>query len=306
MTVTVTGKAKVQRDFELQYGDVKKTRVFWRSDGGAVAVQVSDETGDPSEGPFVGQVFVVEVGGATQSHSETDRAAAKDSNALGMKHYKERAWSRAVAAFDLAILQDPSFVLPHYNLASVASIAGDIMRTRAQLQWLADSDDKIAKEKLKKAQTDPDLDFASTDPEVRKLIGVAPYERLEGDSDKILERPSGVWGMEGESCSTPWLTLTFKKKKEVTLRYLTECEEDGVVEKTFKGKWKENNDYSISLTIKGNKEFPAWPEGGWLEMVTCPGSEVTSSCFTVTVGDGTLGPFHRGLPEIPGGLRTLE
>jgi hypothetical protein len=160
---------------------------------------------------------------AAAPRARADRAAAKKLNGEGMSAYRKKAWSDAVDKYRAAIAADPEFVTAHYNLACALSLAGEVEPAMVELRWLAASSDAEAKAKIKKALTDPDLDFVSTLPEFRKLVGHPPWDEV-APLARMGER-GGVWGQEGAFCAMPW-TLVKVKGKSVTVQTFGGCNED--------------------------------------------------------------------------------
>ncbi len=95
---------------------------------------------------------------------------AKTANRRGMTLYAAKDYAGAAKQFRAAIAAQPSFVLAHYNLASMAALLGDKPTVLAELKWLHDSSDPAARKALDKAPTDPDLKSVIDDPEVRALV----------------------------------------------------------------------------------------------------------------------------------------
>lgn len=99
-----------------------------------------------------------------------DRAAAKAANTAGMKLYKEKNYAGAAEKFRAAISADTGFVLAHYNLACVAALTSDKETARAQLEFLAQSDDPYAHAKLAKAAGDADLKELVRDEKIGPIL----------------------------------------------------------------------------------------------------------------------------------------
>jgi hypothetical protein len=126
-------------------------------------------------------VLVLGAALAPRPASAAPAPSAREANARGMKRYRAKDYAAAAREFQAAIALDASFVLAHYNLASMAALLGDKPTVLAQLRWLRDSRDPEARKALAKAPTDPDLRSMVNDPEVRELIGPAAAAGAGGD-----------------------------------------------------------------------------------------------------------------------------
>src|SRR5438445_10255547 len=111
---------------------------------------------------------------AAEPVSPQRHALAIAANTDGLHLYRADQLPRAAMRFRDATLLDPSYALAHYNLACMASRLRDIDTVVGELAWLSRSNDPIAVAKLDKARSDSDLDFASSLPTVRALLGLAP------------------------------------------------------------------------------------------------------------------------------------
>ncbi|MCC6995821.1 MAG: hypothetical protein IT370_14520 [Deltaproteobacteria bacterium] len=172
-------------------------------------------------------------------------------------------------------MADPTYVTAHYYIASAASVIGDFAVVRAELTWLKASTDKEAKKVLKTALKDPDLDRASVDPEVRKLLGL-PALDTQTPEQRLLER-RGTWSIQfrGDSpCDDgSFITLAFKKGGKLTITR-TGCNDNGeYLHDAAKGTWKLAADGALKLT----------------------GVSVDAEVTDGAVKDGTLRPCPRGL-----------
>ena len=99
---------------------------------------------------------------------------AQEANTRGMQLYQKKDYAHAADEFRAAIKLEDSYVLAHYNLASMAALLGDKPTVIAQLGWLRASSDPEAARVLAKAKADPDLHSIVEDPDVRKLLEPAP------------------------------------------------------------------------------------------------------------------------------------
>jgi hypothetical protein len=223
------------------------------------------------------------------SANEPQRRVAMAANSLGMQRYRAGEMSGAAEQFRVAIDFDGSYVVAHYNLACVAARLGDTKTSLRELHWLADSKDPIARAKLQKAASDPDLDTVSTLPEVRTLLGQAPFEKSR-PSAWLTER-DGAWSTEAASpdCVERTYTLLFRGD-DVTLTVHEECDGKPAADGIFSGRL---DLAPVAVTIA---EWKAWPGAVPLAFSACPGVDAPGSCFTLSSGSARLGPFHRGLP----------
>ena len=99
-------------------------------------------------------------------------AKAQEANTRGMQLYAKKDYAHAADEFRAAIKLDDTYVLAHYNLASMAALLGDKPTVLDQLKWLRASKDPLAAKVLVKAKTDPDLKSVVDDPDVDKLLGL--------------------------------------------------------------------------------------------------------------------------------------
>jgi len=138
-------------------------------------------------------------------------AKARDANTRGMQLYAKKDYAHAAEQFRAAIALDDSYVLAHYNLASMAALVGDKPTVLAQLAWLRASTDPQAATVLAKARTDPDLKSMVEDADVRKLLApvAMPCEAACEATERACsaacapgqERPCGrACGWDGNVC----------------------------------------------------------------------------------------------------------
>jgi hypothetical protein len=113
-------------------------------------------------------IMVVGLGTATAAPSK-----AVTANTAGMRLYATKDYKAAAEQFRAAIKLDDSYVLAHYNLASMAALIGDKPTLIAQLTWLRASKDPEAAKVLAHAKADPDLKSVIDDADVKKLLEVA-------------------------------------------------------------------------------------------------------------------------------------
>jgi hypothetical protein len=241
--------------------------------------------------------------GVAEGHSARppaarDRDAAKaaaahrvaaTANTLGMQRYRAGDLERAALQFRVAVELDPTYVNAHYNLACVASRLGDPETALVELRWLKASTDPVARQKLAKAEIDPDLDFVSSLPEVRVLLDAAPFDP-EHERAWLAER-NGVWSTEASApdCARREYSLTFRGDGQLSLKVHEQCGKRPPIDETFNG------------TLDGDRvkiaDWSAWPGSVALELGSCPRVDAPGSCFTLSTGERQLGPFHRGAPS---------
>jgi len=273
------------RSWTFTVHDVPKATlgpVTWRPDKKAFAVSVGNEHRSNCELTtfHTVDVFEIDLGG--------DRTASQAANVRGMAAYKKKDYAAANTAFLDAIKLDDSNIWPRYNHASTTSIVGDLAVVRAELAWLKKSTDPDAPNLLKKGlDGDPDLDFASTDPEVRKLLGAPAYPTDE--MKRLTERSSGVWSSEADGCEKPTAMLKLSSQKkgvdwpmEVTVFICNAKPKIG------------KSSYNPSLQLYFNGQYPSLGDQVQVVWTRCPGSDVDGSCFTA---NGRM--FHRGVPHVP-------
>jgi hypothetical protein len=293
------GKKKVTADIaDIPGGKVKA--VYWRADGKRAAVVIEWRLGrsscDQMTDATVREVDVSALGLAEAAA----RQASTVANTRGMKSLQDHVWSDARSAFREAIQADATFPLPHYNLACVASITGDLTTARTELAWLAASDDKAAKALLAKAAKDRDLDAASIDPGVRQILGLPAYGDLDARA-RLVER-GGAWSIEGADCESPFVTIAVSGKK-VKATIVTECQGERT-SKSAAGTIGPGSggDGTLVLTLKRPSELASWPQDLPIVWEACKGTQVDASCFRLGGAEGP-GPFHRGAPEVTMGFK---
>jgi hypothetical protein len=160
--------ARATIDTEQSLKGYKIIEVYWRGDGGAVAVLLAlpsrkgDEVMDGWPPPRY--VEVIPLAGT--------RVDAKAANARGLKLHRAKKYAEAAKEYRSAIAADASYVFAHYNLACGAALVGDRATAVSELKWLTGSQDAAAKKMLTHGRTDPDLASVRADPEVRALLGL--------------------------------------------------------------------------------------------------------------------------------------
>ncbi len=188
----------------LKLGDV-----LWRKDGGAVAVAL-EQTKKAEKGAVASKVVVVSDVGALLVGGPAGRkvAQAKEKDAAAL--LKKRDWSGAGRVLDEAIAADATYAPVRYQRAA-AEAQGGIGRTAMieNLTWLKTSTDPAAKKLLESAKTDRVFDAWVGEPEVRELLALSPVSSMDVPA-RLLER-SASWTLQGASCKSPWLTLSFVK-----------------------------------------------------------------------------------------------
>ena len=98
------------------------------------------------------------LGGAAAPAAATP-AAARAANSRGYALHKQKKYAEAAVEYRKAIVEDPSYVFAHYNLACVASLTKDPAAAIHELEWLVDRAlwDSDAKAAIVKARKDRDL-----------------------------------------------------------------------------------------------------------------------------------------------------
>ena len=216
-------------------------------------------------------------------------------NTEGLRFYKSNQLPRAALRFRDATLLEPDYVLAHYNLACMASRLRDVSTVIAELGWLRASAEPLAAAKLDKAKSDPDLDFASSLPTVRTLLGLPPIDP-HAPIAWLAER-HGVWSVElpTADCATRTYSFTFAGSGALSLTVREACGGKPLRTHTFSGRAVPEGD-AVRVTVR---DWPLWPDGVQLMFAACPGLDsAPGACFTLTAPDGgsDVGPFHRGLP----------
>jgi len=214
-------------------------------------------------------------------------------NTQGLRFYKSGQLPRAALRFRDATLLDPDYVLAHYNLACMASRLRDVTTVVAELAWLRASSDPLAAAKLDKARSDEDLDFASSLPTVRAMLGLPPIDP-RAPMAWLAER-RGVWSVElpTAECATRTYSFAFAASGTLSLTVREGCRGGAVRAHTFRGRARADGD-SVHVTVDG---WPLWPDGVTLTFVACPGlGDAPGACFSLATDDAEIGPFHRGVP----------
>jgi hypothetical protein len=262
----------------------------------AVTVEYEGKIESCAEHEIV-EVFAVDV---TPLHLEppaANHARARARNIAGLAAMREGKWQAAIDAFGDAIGLDESFVIPHYNLASAASINGDVATVRRELRWLHASHAGAARRALAHGKTDPDLDFASIDPEVRTLLGEPPLPAAA--ADLVTER-DGVWSSDGVTCKRPSTILTFAKGGTLMATLLSECKGKRTT-RALAGHWSAGKKPG-TLDLQLAKATPGLAAKATLGPVACDyyaagdteaASGPAGSCLTVAGGRAL---FRRGIP----------
>ena len=225
-------------------------------------------------------------------------------NRQGLRFYRAHELPRAALRFRDATLFDPGYVLAHYNLACMASRLRDVSTIVAELAWLRASPDPLAAAKLQKALSDEDLDFASSLPTVRALLGLAPLDP-RAPLAWLAER-RGVWSVElpGADCATRTYSFAFAPSGELSLTVREACGGAPLRTHTFTGHAAVATD-SVRVTVD---DWPLWPGGVALTFVACPDlGDAPGACFTLASDEGAeVGPFHRGAPGTSPMARRLR
>lgn len=268
----------------LKIGDVA-----WRKDGKAVAVTVvADKAKEPSF-LFVKNVEKLLVGGPAGKNL----AARLTGQAQGLM--KKRDWSGAGRMFEAAIAADASFAPARYGRAA-AEAQGGVGRTAMieNLTWLKENGekDKLAKKLLDDAKKDTAFDAWVGEPEVRDLLGLPKVSAMDVPA-RILERKA-LWSIQGTTCKSPWLTLSFKgdgKGGGVTLTVAESCK-GKKTQKTAAGTWKKDAAGAFVLEMKKLPEGVLFPASATLRL-----DEGYQQMKLVPASGEPLGTFE------PGGAR---
>jgi hypothetical protein len=234
-------------------------------------------------------LFLVLGGAREAAEPSLNRKVAVAANTLGMQRYRAGELRGAAEQFRVAIDSDASYVVAHYNLACVASRVGDTSTALKELTWLSEDKDPMSRAKLEKAKSDPDLDYVSSLPAARELLGLPAFEKTR-PSVWLTER-SGTWSTElpDAACSERSYTVTFKDDGNLSLKVHEKCG-DKLADGEFHGKLSLT---PVSVVVSDWKQ---WPGDVPLSFTECPGLSGNGACFILAGSKSQLGPFHRGLP----------
>ncbi|HEX4461596.1 MAG TPA: hypothetical protein VIA18_26635 [Polyangia bacterium] len=251
-------------------------------------------------------VGAVEDAGATVTAATHRRAVT--ANTQGWRYFNAGQLPRAEMRFRDALELDPDYVLAHYNLACVSSRLRDAAVALDQLRWLQASSDPLAKAKLDKGASDPDLDFVSALPAARGLLQLPPLTKDAAPSiDKAplvwLSERHGVWSAEQPTsdCAERSYRFAFAADGTLQLTVREACAGETVRTRVFDGRFTSGGEGGGREAKRDLRvavpSWAQWPATVRLEFVACPGLEdAPSSCFTLASDTSQLGPFHRGLP----------
>ena len=226
---------------------------------------------------------------ALAAPARADTAAAKKLNVQGMKKYAKKDYGGALELFKRAINEDSTFVLAHYNAASMMSLTGDVAGLIEELEWLRSSPDPAAAKALAKAPTDRDLEPASMNVKVRALIGVPAIDTM--DPGAVLLERSGVWGEDGSACAMGDLNVTFKKGGTFTAESEWGCDENDNVTRD-KGTWKVVDGH---LRIIGTKKLFETEDA---RFAPCDDDKSDELCLVLSGADGNEHHLARGKHEL--------
>jgi hypothetical protein len=244
-------------------------------------------------------IFALLTAAATVARAEPispqRHALAIAANTEGLRFYRSNQLPRAAMRFRDATLLDAEYVLPHYNLACMASRLRDVGTLIAELGWLRASADPLAAAKLDKAKSDPDLDFASSLPAVRTLLGLPPIDPRAPIA--WLSERRGVWSVElpTAECATRTYSFAFAASGALSLTVREACNGAALRTHTFSGRAAPDGD-AVRVTVA---DWPLWPDGVRLVFTACPGlADAPGACFSLAAPEGgsDVGPFHRGAP----------
>ena len=234
-----------------------------------------------------------------------DRAKAKKlTNAAVKTFYDAGEWRKAIAAYQKAVAEDPSYARVHYFIASAASIIGDLPTVRRELALVAAAaaTDKEAAKLMKLAAKDPDLDRACSDPAVRKLLRMPELSTLTPEQ-RLLER-RGVWGIEAtpRGMSGDWIEITFKKAGKFSYDISEVMFPDSSVpEHSGTGTYKFLPDGRLELKFKRDEYASVVPLENPAVFAPCQDSPL--ACFR-SGKPPTHNDLHRGKPDQE--LSTLD
>ena len=251
-------------------------------------------------------VGVAENAGAAVSAATHRRAV--NANTQGWRYFNAGQLPRAAMRFRDALALDPDYVLAHYNLACVSSRLREAAVALDELRWLAASSDPLAKVKLDKGASDPDLDFVSALPAARELLQLpsltkdAAVPSIDKTPLVWLSERHGVWSAEQPTsdCAERSYRFAFVADGTLQLTVREACAGETVRTRVFDGRFTSGGE--ASGATKGDlrvavPSWAQWPATVRLEFVACPGLEdAPSSCFTLASDTSQLGPFHRGVP----------
>lgn len=255
--------------------------------------------------------MAVSLGAAHDASAAVPAAAhrrAVAANTQGWRYFNAGQLPRAALRFRDALAIDPDYVLAHYNLACVSSRLREAAMAIDELRWLAASPDPLAKAKLAKGASDPDLDFVSALPGARELLQLPSLTKDAAVVDKAplgwLSERHGVWSAEQPTadCAERSYRFAFAADGTLQLTVREACAGESVRTRVFDGSFTSTTTATTATTAELRVAVPSWaqwPATVRLDFVACPGLEdAPSSCFTLTSDKSELGPFHRGLPGV--------
>lgn len=161
---------------------------------------------------------------AAAGTSAADTAKAKAANTRGFALHKQKSYKAAAVEYRKAIAEDPSYLLPHYNLACVASLTKDADTARAELAWVFDRAtwDSAAKTAVTKASKDRDLAWIlDNDEDARSYANPTNIETLDllapeccfargkpGSDPKVAQAIAAASGAHAPTCSAAAFSFT--------------------------------------------------------------------------------------------------
>jgi hypothetical protein len=285
VTVSANGKSVVATTGAG--ADVSIERIDFSPDARAVVVSI--EFQDGADNPPSVSALVIDVA-SLRLRPTVDRRRSKAINATGLAAHRRGEWDAARRAFEKSIALDVDYGWAHYNLASVASIQGDVATALRELRWLAAATDARSRTALAKAKVDADLDFASIDPDVRAVIGLPPYP---ADTAARLTERRGTWSNAGVTCKTPAIVLTFGASDALSITAVDECNGQRT-QSTKVGTWR---DGALSL----DAPFAGIPAKATIAWTACDRftdgdrSFPDGTCFALKEAPA-LKSFRRGIP----------
>ncbi len=93
------------------------------------------------------------------------------------------------------------------------------------------------------------------------------------------------------TCAQRSYTLRFDHTGKAILKVDESCA-GRPSSKSFTGR------YDFSDNIAVTVDAPGWPKNAALTLASCPRLDAPGSCFTLTDGERSIGPFHRGVPGL--------
>jgi hypothetical protein len=237
-------------------GPHKIVESLWRADAKAVAIAL-EPVPNPAGVRLMTMAYAPELLVGGNAGKKLAQAKEKAAQVL-----QKRDWSAAGTLLDEAIVADPEAWTVRYLRAAAEAQSG-IGRT-AMIDNLTVLKDKAsttpqAKQVIERAKNDRAFDAWAGDPEVRALIGLPLLTTMDAPT-RLLER-SAMWTVQGATCKTPWITMTFGKGASggaVTVDVVDSCKGKRTKQRST-GTWKKA-ETGVTLSFKPLKSgAPALP-----------------------------------------------